>query len=294
MGFSQKHPFLFGFFLIVMAVVLIMGAMAFFKLWLGDKTQSWGKTELGVVQLDGMITESRPLVDWIQQLENDDDVQGVVLRINSPGGLIAPAQEVHQAVKALSNKKPVVASVSTVAASGGYYVACAAEEIIANPGSMTGSIGVKAQVPNLQELMRKLGVEQQTIVSGKMKDAGSPTRELTAKEKEYFQNMVDELSSQFIQVVAQSRDLDLQQVRELADGRAFTGTQALDEGLVDQLGGMQDAVRSLRDKAQVKGAVHLREGPQEEKGLLSWILSAAGVQDLLQKGAGQGQGIFSY
>lgn len=293
-GFSQRHPFLFGFFLIITAVVLLLGAMAFFKFWLGDETQAWGKTELGVVKVQGMLTESGDLVDWIQELSDDEDIKGVVLRINSPGGLIAPAQEVYQAIERLGQKKPVVASMSTIAASGGYYVACAAESIIANPGSLTGSIGVKAQVPNFQELMRKLGVEQETIVSGDLKDAGSPTKEMTPKEREYFQEIVDELSGQFIQVVAQSRDLELQEVQELADGRAFTGTQALDEGLVDELGGMQEAVRILREKAQIKGQVHLRQGPEQKGGLLSWILSSSGLQDWLQQGSAQEQWIFRY
>ncbi|MFW6177665.1 MAG: signal peptide peptidase SppA [Desulfohalobiaceae bacterium] len=268
--------------------------MAFFKLWLGEKAQTWGKTELGVVNVEGMLTESRELVDWIQELREDEDIKGVVLRINSPGGMIAPAQEVYQAVQALGQKKPVVASMSTIAASGGYYVACAAESIVANPGSLTGSIGVKAQVPNFQKLMRKLGVEQETVVSGDLKDAGSPTREMTPKEKEYFQEIVDELSSQFIQVVAQSRDLELEKVKELADGRAFTGTQAMEAGLVDELGGMQEALRLLREKARVKDQVHLRQGPEEQGGLLSWILSSSGFKGWLQQRPGQEQRIFRY
>lgn len=287
-GFSQKHPLLFGFFLIITAVVLLLGAMAFFKFWLGGQTQAWGKTEMGVVQVEGMLTESRDLVNWIQKLEKDPDIKGVILRINSPGGLIAPAQEVHQAVQTLGQKKPVVASMSSMAASGGYYVACAAESVVANPGSITGSIGVKAQVPNFKELMHKLGIKQETIVSGELKDAGSPTSKMTPKERAYFQQIVDELSRQFIQVVAQSRDLDLQEVEELADGRAFTGTQALEEGLVDELGGMQQALRILREKAQVRGPVHLRQGPEEKKGLLSWILSASGLQEMLQQGSTHG------
>ncbi len=293
-GFSQKHPLLFGFILILMAVVLLLGAMAFFRFWLGQNGLAWGKTELGVVRIEGMITESGDLTDWIDRLRKDSKIKGVVLRINSPGGLIAPAQEVHQAVLDLAQEKPVVASLSTVAASGGYYVACAAESIIANPGSLTGSIGVKAQIPNFKQLMQKLGIDQETIVSGEMKDAGAPTRAMTSKERQYFQSIVNELSEQFIQVVAQSRDLDLEQVRKLADGRAFTGTQALQESLVDSLGGMQTALRLVREKAGVTKPVILRQGPEEKKSLLRWILSASGLEDWAQAGTHQEQWIFSY
>ncbi len=292
--FSQKHPFLFGFLLILLAVVLILGAMAFFRFFLVQNGLTWGKTELGVVRIDGMITESEDLISWIERLRNDDDIEGVLLRINSPGGLIAPAQEVHQAVRALVQEKPVVASMSTIAASGGYYVACAAEEIVANPGSLTGGIGVKTQIPNIQELMQKLGIEQEIIVSGEMKDAGSPTREMTEQEKEYFQNIVDELSQQFIKVVAQSRGLELQEVEKLADGRAFTGSQAMESDLVDKLGGRQEAMRILREKAQVVGPVVLREGPEEEKGLLRWLLSISGLDGWLQLAGSGEQWMFRY
>lgn len=293
-GFSQKHPLLFGFILILMAVVLLLGAMAFFRFWLGQNGLAWGKTELGVVRIEGMITESGDLTNWIDRLRKDSKIKGVVLRINSPGGLIAPAQEVHQAVLDLAQEKPVVASLSTVAASGGYYVACAAESIIANPGSLTGSIGVKAQIPNFKQLMQKLGVDQEIIVSGEMKDAGAPTRAMTSKERQYFQSIVNELSEQFIQVVAQSRDLDLDQVRKLADGRAFTGTQALQENLVDSLGGMQTALRLVREKAGVTKPVILRQGPEEKKSLLRWILSVSGLGDWVQPSTHQEQWIFSY
>ena len=290
--FSQRHPFLFGMSLVCVAVALTFGAMAFFTA-LRSGEISWFATKVGVVHVRGTIVESKRTTQWIQRLAEDDAVQGVMLRIDSPGGVVAPSQEIYAAVRRLTQRKPVVASMGAVAASGGYYIACGADRIVANPGSITGSIGVKAQMLSFHGLMHKLGIQDQTVVSGKLKDAGSPTHALSDRERAYFQGMVDDLHEQFVLAVAQGRNMDVDQVRELADGRAYTGQQAKKAGLVDALGGRQVAMEQLRDMAAIEGTIHRVEGPEEPSSLLSWILGLAA--QWTGAGANKGQrAVFSY
>lgn len=283
---------LFGLTLVCVAVALTFGAMAFFSaLRSGDI--GWFASKVGIVHVQGTIVDSRRTTEWIQRLAEDEAVQGVLVRIDSPGGVVAPSQEIYSAVRSLAQKKPVVASMGAVAASGGYYIACGADRIVANPGSITGSIGVKAQMLSFQGLMQKVGIQDQTVVSGELKDAGSPTHALSEKERTYYQELVDDLHKQFVLAVAQGRKMELDEVRELADGRAYTGQQAKKVGLVDVLGGRQDAIDLLSEMAGIEGTVHRVEGPEEPSSLLSWILG------LVAKWTGTGSGgsqrvVFSY
>ncbi len=273
--FSQKHPLFFGFLLIMAAMVLIIGAMAAFTFFVhGDTSDYFVENKLGVVHVRGTITESRSINDWIQRMAEDKKVKGVILRIDSPGGEIAPSQEIYSAVKRLAAKKKVVASFSSMATSGGYYVACGADVIVSNPGSLTGSIGVKAKMSNFQGLMQKLGIREETITSGKYKDAGSAFKPLTPEEKAYFQKMVDNLHMQFVHDVASSRELDEKEVLELADGRALTGEQARNAGLVDRLGGFHTAKKILRKIAHISNDYSLVEGPPQRRSLLQKILGS--------------------
>ncbi|MCF8086106.1 MAG: signal peptide peptidase SppA [Desulfohalobiaceae bacterium] len=273
--FSQRHPFLFGLFLLFAAVVLFMGAMAVFRIWPGAGLFPGGP-KLGLVRVQGTIESPRAVVDWVHKLQRDSRVKGILVRINSPGGLVAPSQEIHSAVAQVD--KPVVVSMGQVAASGGYYVACGADRIVANPGTITGSIGVKANVPNVRELMKSLGIRQQTIVSGEFKDAGSPTRPLTDKERRYFQNLVDNLFGQFVDAVAEGRKMEPEKVRKLADGRAFTGVQAKEKGLVDALGGRSRAKSVLKEMCGISQAVTLVEGPERKRSLLRALLDWFGLE----------------
>ncbi len=293
MKFSQKHPFLFGLLLIFTAVVLIIVAMAVFTFWVGSDGFHFGRQKLGVVNVKGAISKSSRINAWIDKLAQDEDIHGVIVRINSPGGGVAPSQEIYSAIDRLTEKKPVVVSMGSVAASGGYYIACAADKIVANPGTITGSIGVKAQLVNLNNLMQKLGIQDETLTSGPYKDAGSPTHSLSPKEKAYLQNLVDDLYNQFVQDVAKGRQMDVDQVRELADGRAYTGRQAKDHGLVDQLGGMNQAVELVRSLSGVEGPVSFVKGPEEKFSLLSFLL---GLKDkiVLQKDVLGPQWLFNY
>jgi len=272
LGFSQKHPFIFGFSLIIAAVVLISLTMAAFTYFLQDDELNLGGAEAGIVNVSGTITNSENVVAWINKLSRKEEIKGVIVRINSPGGVVAPSQEIYQSLKRISQKKPVIVSMQSVAASGGYYIACAGDTIVANPGSITGSIGVKAELTNIKKLLKKIGVKKQAIVSGELKDAGSPTKELTTEEKEYFQKLVDNLYKQFKTTVVKNRGLSENQVEKLADGRAFTGEQAEEIGLVDVLGGMNEAKEELKKMTGLRGKISFIEGPKREKSLLEWLI----------------------
>lgn len=273
--FSQRHPFLFGLLLLIAAVVLFLGTTAVFR-FMPDMGLFPEGPKLGVVRVQGTIESPGEIVDWVEELERDGSVEGVLVRINSPGGLVAPSQEIHAAVARVD--KPVVVSMGQAAASGGYYVACGADRIVANPGTITGSIGVKANVPNVRELMDSLGIRQQTIVSGKFKDAGSPSKPLTEKEREYFQNLVDDLFRQFVEAVAEGRDMETEKVRKFADGRAFTGSQAKRKGLVDVLGGRRKAESVLKQMCGISGAVSYKEGPEQKRSMLALLLDWLGME----------------
>ncbi|MFP4128814.1 MAG: signal peptide peptidase SppA [Desulfonatronovibrio sp.] len=280
--FSQRHPLAFGFMLIIAAVATFMVAMAVFNfLFLGDRPGFRAGDTIGVVNVSGLITDSREVVDWINKLEEDDSIKAVIVRIDSPGGVVGPSQEIFSAVKKLGQSRPVVASMGAVATSGGYYVASAAHKIVSNPGTLTASIGVKANLTSMQELMQKIGIEDQTVYSGKYKDAGTMTRPLTDEERAYFQELMDDMHEQFIQDVAQGRNMSFEEMARLADGRAMTGRQALEAGLVDVMGGMNQAVDTAREMADLKKDVTLLEGPVQKVSFLRRILGNFSVEGSL-------------
>ena len=273
LGFSQKHPFLFGISLILAAVIVITASMAAFSFFFVDKSEfSINGAEAGIVKIEGTIDSSGKLVRWIEKLSGESGIKGIIARIDSPGGIVAPSQEIYRALQRASQDKPVVVSMSSVAASGAYYVSCGADKIVANPGTITGSIGVKAEIANIKKLMKKIGVRKETIVSGELKDAGSMTKSLTAEEKKYFQNLVNDLFVQFKQVVVQNRDLSKEQVGKFVDGRAFTGRRAKEYGLVDVLGGMYTAKQELKKMCDLKGEIDFTRGPKREKSILEWLV----------------------
>jgi protease-4 len=217
---------------------------------------------IAVVDLQGPITLS-PGGGWsvgadrvvrrLRQLRRRPDVRAVLLRINSPGGSVAAVQEIHQQVAALRKSgKVVVASLGDVAASGGYYVAAGADKIVANPGTLTGSIGVILQLGNVEELFRKFGVRVETVKSGAFKDAGSPFRPLGDEERKLFQGVVSDAYDQFFRAVSEGRNIPPEKLRRLADGRIFTGAQAQKEGLVDELGGFDTAVDLAKKLAHIR------------------------------------------
>ncbi len=269
--FSQKHPFIFGMGLIFLAVVVFFGAMAFFYKIKGH-FPFFKRPNIGIVQISGTITSSRKIINWIDELKENSSIKGVLIRINSPGGIVAPSQEIYEAVRELSKKKPTVVSMGAIAASGAYYISCGARLIVANPGTITGSIGVLASLTSVKKLADKVGIEDETITSGKLKAAGSPLRTLSPAEKKYFQGLVDNLFHQFVNAVALGRHMKVERVLALADGRAYTGLQAKELGLVDKLGNMDASLEFLKKMCHIEGKTRLLWGPEEKVPLIKKIL----------------------
>ena len=197
------------------------------------------------------VAASGDLVPLIRRAAGNPDVAVLVLRLNSPGGSVVGADEIYHALR--QTQKPVVAFLQEVAASGAYYISMAAEHIVANPNSLTGSIGVIGQFPNAEALMEKIGVQVTTIKSGKAKDIGNPFRAMSDEEQAIFQDIVDETYGRFVDIVARGRNLPEEQVRELADGRIYTGQKALELGLVDALGYQQDAIEAAARLGNIDG-----------------------------------------
>jgi protease-4 len=191
--------------------------------------------------------------------------------VDSPGGAVGPSQEIYSAIKKLREKKHVLVSMGTLAASGGFYIACAGEKVYANPGTLTGSIGVIMQVPNMQGLMRWAGIEMQTLKQGALKDSGNPFRQMTGEERAYFEGVLGDVHGQFIDDVAKGRNLTPEQVKPYADGRVFTGRQAKEWKLVDELGGLEDAVAEAAKLGGIDGEPEM-EYPRQEKKLLRELL----------------------
>ncbi len=230
-------------FAVFAAVVLFLISSIVFFLQKRDVSE-YGR--VAVVSVTGIIYESRPVVELLRRYEENVSVKAIVVRIDSPGGGVAASQEIYEELNRIRVKgeKPVVASLGGVAASGGYYIACAAEEIVASPGTITGSIGAIISTVNMEELFRKLGLEYKVIKSGDFKDAGSAVRELTGEEADLFQELVDDIHRQFLDVVRERRGLDDEQVERAGDSRIFTGQQALELDLLDRMGTFYDAVET--------------------------------------------------
>jgi protease IV len=199
--------------------------------------------QVAIVELDGVIVDVDDLVRDLRRHRENPNVRAVVLRINSPGGVVGPTQELYDAVKRVRQaSKPVVASLGSVAASGGYYVAVAADQIYANPGTITGSIGVVMQMANVESLMKKVGVDWVVVKAGRFKDVGNFARPMTPDERRVIQSLLDDVHGQFIRAVAEGRKLQPAEVAQFADGRVFSGAQARALHMVDSLGGLEDAV----------------------------------------------------
>jgi protease-4 len=249
---ARRHPILrtlvlfaaLGFFLIV--------GLASYSYLVTEGFATFSKNAVAVVSVQGVIEDASEIVRSLDALTDNDGVRAVVLRVDSPGGGVAPSQEIYGAIERVRERKPVVASLGGMAASGGYYIASACDAIVANPGTLTGSIGVIMETGNVTELMKKLGVQGVVVKAGKFKDIGSPLREMTDEERRFLEGLLANVHAQFIAAVAKGRKLPEDQIRPLADGRIYSGQQALDLHLVDVLGGLRDAV----ELAATRGGIH--------------------------------------
>jgi protease IV len=267
---EKKHPVLFGLLiygLVVFGLVLLWGGTTF--ILKEDFPVSFGN-RIAVVPIRGVITDSRGVVDQIKKYRKDSRVKAIILRIESPGGGTAASQEIYREVQRTVPKKKVVASMGNVAASGGYYVALAANKIVANPATLTGSIGVIMELSNIKELLNKIGVSREAIKSGPYKDIGSPVRALKPEERQLLEGVIKNVHQQFINVVVKGRRLTREQVEKIADGRIFTGEQARDLGLVDELGSFEDAVELTKKMVGLSGEIKLIF--PEKKRLSIWDL----------------------
>ena len=252
-----------AFFLFVMAVFTLV----YLSLRHQDKTQFAGfGDKIAVIDLEGVILQSKPFITQLKKYADDDSIKAIIIHVNTPGGGAAASQEMYETVKRLrvEKKKRIVAAVETVGASGGYYVAVGTDKIYANPASIVGSIGVIAQWYNYGDLMRWAKIHDITLKSGELKDAGTPTREMTPTERVYMQGLIDDMFGQFVAAVAEGRKLPVDEVQKLASGRVWTGKQALPLKLVDQLGTFQDAVNDTAKAVGIHGEPTLVR-PEKER-----------------------------
>lgn len=285
--FSRRHPFLF-FTLIMAAItglsliaVVLMVVIGVSNVNLSAFPKTHGE-KVGVVEITGPIIEAKEPIRQIKQLREDQSVKAIVIRVESPGGSVGPSQEIYRELRKTISTKPVIASMGAVAASGGYYIAAGANGIMANPGTLTGSIGVIIGYTNFESLLQKIGLTPVVIKSGEFKDTGSPVRRMSDKERELLQTLVNKTRFQFVRDVAQGRGKPTAEIEPLADGRIFTGEEAKENGLVDQLGNLEDAIDWAGRMSGIKGEIAAVYAQPRE---LNWMrfLTDSVVHQLYEK-----------
>lgn len=251
--FRQKHPVIFGLLILCFLFAVFWGGITFFVLRSFSPHQTDffrpGKSGIGVIELNGVIVSSEQAIKHLTSFREDETVKAVLIRIDSPGGAVGASQEIYEEIKRTAREKPVVASMASVAASGGYYAALGASQIFANPGTLTGSIGVILKFANIKEILDKVGYKAEVIKSGTNKDIGSFSRDMTDDERALMQTLIDNVHEQFVQAVSESRKLPIETVMPIADGRILTGKQALEQGLIDTLGNFTDAAEQAAKMA---------------------------------------------
>lgn len=231
--------------IVVLAGISAMIAFLHKGMPIGDK--------IAVLRVEGPILDSKDTIEELKDYVKDPAVKAIVLRVDSPGGVVPPCQEIYEEVKKAVAKKKIIVSMGSAAASGGYYISAPATRIFANPGTLTGSIGVIMEVPNVEGLMNKVGIKAEVIKSGKHKDIASMFRSMGKEERAILQGVLDDVHQQFVDVVAEGRKMSRKEVDKIADGRVFTGRQALDAGLVDQLGDLEDAINAAAKLTGIRG-----------------------------------------
>lgn len=277
----QKRSFFRNFMRFTAGLIALIILAALGSALVPDRWKS-PSGEIALVQVHGMLMDSQDIVQQLSDHRYNPQVRGIVLRIDSPGGAVAPAQEIYNEIMKLrANHKTVYASMGTVAASGGYYIACAADYVLANPGTLTGSISAVMAFNNIEELTKKVGVKASVIKSGKFKDVGSPLRAMSPEEQKLLQNVVDDVHQQFVEAIVKGRNLPVADVRKIADGRIMTGQQALELKLVDEMGGLEKTIELLAKKIGVEGRPKVIE--QKEKiPFLDWLLQGSLSRGLAQ------------
>jgi protease-4 len=255
---AKQHPILKGLLGLLLALVIFFILAALLSsLFVGSGGGLSLSDKIGVVPITGVIADPQAIIDQLHKFKKNRKVKAIVVRIDSPGGGVGPSQEIYREIKKVKEVKKVVSSIGSIAASGGYYVACATDKIVANPGAITGSIGVIVEFANFEGLMEKIGLKGIVLKSGKYKDIMSPIRDMTADEKDLIQNVIDDIHDQFVSAVAEERHLEKAEVAALADGRIFTGVQAKELGLIGEIGNFRDALDMTAKMVGIKGEPEL-------------------------------------
>lgn len=269
--FRKRHPIIFwGLILLLFAGIGLFGAA------IGSNGLVGGQ-RMALVSVSGPIMDAESTLEWIRKVERDPSVAGVLLRVDSPGGGAAASQELYNALAALAQKKPVAVSMGSLAASGGLMVSMAGTRVFANASTVTGSIGVRMDIPQLQGLMGKIGVGQETITTAPFKDAGSYMRPLSPDQREYFKKVLDDMHQQFVDIVAQGRHMEHGRAAALANGKIFTGREAVQLGLVDELGGQESALAWLSAQCGVPVERKLLSRPKEGNWLPRGLKTMLGI-----------------
>ncbi len=257
--FHQRHPVVFGLFVLTGLFLFLFGGMTFFiaRLIHPQAYETTRGNAIGVLRLQGIIMDADKSIKILTDFRRNPNIKAVVVRIDSPGGAVGASQEIYDEIRRTARVKPVVASMQSVAASGAYYAALGATRIVADPGTITGSIGVIIKFANLKKIFDKIGYKTEVVKSGINKDIGSMSRDMTPEERQLLQKMINNVLKQFVGAVAQSRHLTVAKVKKIADGRVFTGEQALDLGLLDKLGNFTTAV----EMAAKLGGISVKNPP---------------------------------
>ncbi|MBF0120338.1 MAG: signal peptide peptidase SppA [Desulfobacterales bacterium] len=283
--FSRRHPYLFFilvFCSIISVTVTIIPILFMFFINDTDITQSIKADgeKVGIIEIIGTIVDAKPVLKDLKKLREDVSIKAIILRIDSPGGGVGPSQEIYKEIRKTIQVKRVIASMGSVAASGGYYVAAAADGIIANPGTITGSIGVIMGFTNIEDLLQKIGLSSIIVKSREFKDIGSPLRKMTDKEKKILQNFVNTIHMQFVKAIAEGRKMDISKVELIADGRIFSGEEAKEIGLIDQIGNMEDAINWAGQLSGIKGKIVPVYAREKKFSLWEYIMGKS-PEDLL-------------
>jgi len=276
--FSRRHPYLFFILIFSSVVATAMILMALLVTLSTRDTEFEFGEKVGVIEINGIIAESKNVLNYLKRFREDNSIKAIVIRVDSPGGAVGPSQEIFREIRKTSASKKVVASMGTIATSGGYYVAAGANGIVANPGTITGSIGVIMGFTNYEELLQKIGLVPIVIKSGEYKDIGSPVREMKPEEKKILQEFAKKIHRQFIKDIVDGRKMDREKVESLADGRIFTGQESKKFGLVDRLGNLEDAIEWAGELGGIKGKIATVYAKEKNFSLLRYITdSSAGT-----------------
>jgi len=285
---AKKSDVIIAVVIVISFLIISVLILTAFIGFVGEESTLWasGGKRVAIVEVHGVIDNSTDVIRQLRKYGQDSSVPAVVIHIDSPGGAAASSQEIYEEINKIREKgKKVVASMGTVGASGGYYVACAADTILANPATLTGSIGVIFQFPVAEELLKKIGIKYEVVKSGENKDMGSWARSMTEKERKSLQSVVDDTYDQFVEAVSVGRKMEKERVLEIADGSIFTGRQAKDLGLVDQLGDLQDAIKIAGEMVGIK---EFPKTVKEIKRNISWFdLLTQKANDLLKLSEGK-------